>query len=317
MEQMERLGETDWGASWRRDGFLVLRNVVPADEVARLRAICDGVYEDWRRVSRPESEPGAFAYGPKAWVLLHLNHPKYHDGAAGRANRAALLDAAASETAQAALRAIYGHEPLFMQMNYYVDPAGEGWSGVWHRDCQFFAGGDEERVRAAVAAEAHPPRDVHMHIPLAPTQATEVVPGSHDRYDTPEEFDVRRNDATSDRMPGRLPLQLNPGDLAFFHVNSIHRGMYLHGVLRRTIAVTYSSVEFQRPPTREWLISARGYAASYQPWFLDEGYLDGVQPGTRAFFQRYVDAYGPALTREFLPAELGAERIGYYEARTV
>jgi hypothetical protein len=303
-----------WAAEWRRDGFLVLRDVVPPEQVARLRAICDEVYAQWKEVSRPESEPGAFAYGPRAWVLLHLNHPRYHRGAGGRGDLTALLDAAASATARAALQAIYGHAPLFMQMNYYVDPAGAGWPGVWHRDCQFFAGGDEERVKAAVAAEAHPPRDVHMHIPLAPTQATEVVPGSHDRYDTPEELDVRMNDSTADRMPGRLPLQLNPGDLAFFHVNSIHRGMYLHGVLRRTIAVTYSSVDFQRPPTRDWLISARGYAASYQPWFLDAGYLDGTAPETQAFFQRYLDAYGATLRRDFLPAELGAERISYYAA---
>lgn len=199
-----------------------------------------------------------------------------------------------------------------MQMNYYVDPVGAGWPGVWHRDCQFFSNGDEARMRELIAAEADPPRDVHMHIPLLPTHATEVVPGSHARYDTTEEFDVRINDNASDRMPHRLPLELQPGDLAFFHVNSIHRGMYLQGVPRRTIAITYSSVTHPRPPTREWLISSRGYAASYQPWFLREGYLNGVQPETQRFFQRFVGAYGPNLTLDLLPPELGAQRIGYY-----
>jgi len=78
-----------------------------------------------------------------------------------------------------------------MQINYYIDPPGETRIGGWHRDCQFFPGMDEEAQKRAVAEEADPPRELHMHIPLVPTHATEVVPGSHNRWDTPEEFQIR------------------------------------------------------------------------------------------------------------------------------
>jgi Phytanoyl-CoA dioxygenase (PhyH) len=301
-----------WRADWQRDGFLVLRNVVPPADIALLRAICDRVREQWRADSTPDSEPGGFAFGPKAWVLIHLNHPRYHRGR--RDELLTLLNAIAHPLGLAVLKSIYGADPLFMQMNYYMDPAGEGWPGVWHRDCQFFAGGDEKRVLELLLNEADPPRDVHMHIPLIQTQATEVVPGSHKRDDTPEERHVRLHDSSSANMPNALALALNPGDLAFFHVNTVHRGMYTHGVPRRTIAITYSNSAHPRPPTREWMISSRGYAASYQPWFLRPGYLDGLGAEARAFFQRYLDAYGARLTPDLLVPELGEARISYYTA---
>lgn len=187
-----------------------------------------------------------------------------------------------------------------MQINYYIDPPGETRIGGWHRDCQFFPGVDEEAQKRAIAEEADPPRELHMHIPLVPTQATEVVPGSHNRWDTPEEHQIRTKDATSDKMPGRLVIQLQPGDLAFFHVNALHRGMYHKGVRRRTIAVTFGRASHPRKATPEMMKQWRGYVATYQPWFLKQGYLDGCAPSTRAFFQRFVDVYRDSWKPEYL-----------------
>lgn len=198
-----------------------------------------------------------------------------------------------------------------MQINYYIDPPGETRIGGWHRDCQFYPGADEEAQKRALAEEADPPRELHMHIPLVPTQATEVVPGSHNRWDTPEEFAIRTKDATSDKMPGREIIQLQPGDLAFFHVNSLHRGMYLLGVKRRTIAVTFGRASSPRKATPEWMKAWRGYVATYQPWFLKPGYLDGCAPSTRAFFQRFIDVYRDSWTRENI-AQLNAELQEYF-----
>ena len=48
--------------------------------------------------------------------------------------------------------------------------------------------------------EGDPPREVHMHIPLVGTSASEVVPGSHVRSDTPEESRIRQEDSHSDKM---------------------------------------------------------------------------------------------------------------------
>lgn len=308
--QVEPGADARWQSGWRRDGYLILRNALPAADVDRLRGIAERARDEWQAHSTADSEPGGHAYGPNAWSLLHLNHPRYHAGQ--HDDLLFVLATIAHPVARLVMRAVFGEEALFMQMNLYVDPAGEGWPGVWHRDCQFFSGGSEDKMRELLFAEADPPRELHMHIPLLPTQATEVVPGSHNRDDTPDERAVRVNDSSSDLMPNALALQLQPGDLAFFHVNSIHRGRYFHGISRRTIAITYSRRSRPRLPTREWMISGKGYVAPYQPWFLQPGYLDGLDAEARAFLQSFLDVYRPYLTPELLVPELGEKRIAYY-----
>jgi hypothetical protein len=241
--------------------------------------------------------------------MIHLNHPKYYRHHPEWLPR--LLDAVAAPLVQQILRDVFREEGVMVQINYYMDPPGETRIGNWHRDCQFYPGMDDEAQKRAVAEEADPPRELHMHIPLVPTEASEIVSGSHNRWDTPEEFRIRKHDASSDKMPGRLVIRLQPGDLAFFHVNSLHRGMYLKGVKRRTIAVTFGRASHPRKATAEMMKNWRGYVATYQPWFLKPGYVDGCLPGTRAFFQRFVDAYRDSWKPEYL-ADLHPDLQRYF-----
>lgn len=86
-------------------------------------------------------------------------------------------------------------------------------------------------------------------------------------------------------------LELEPGDVAFFHVNAIHRGTYDHGVPRRTIAVTYARRDFARFPLPGEFERRQGYFAPYQPWFLNPGYLDGLSPEARAYYEAFISTY--------------------------
>ena len=65
---------------WRQDGYLILRHVFDLDRIARLRAFADAARDTWHDVATPESEPGNHGPGPQEWILLHLNHPRYHQG---------------------------------------------------------------------------------------------------------------------------------------------------------------------------------------------------------------------------------------------
>ncbi|MBM3265623.1 MAG: hypothetical protein FJY97_19680, partial [candidate division Zixibacteria bacterium] len=148
---------------WREQGYLVLRQVWDTDRTTRLYETCESAYRQWRAESTEDNQPGGFWYGSRGWVLLHLNHPGYHAGHAEGLRL--LLEAIADPLAQKTLATIFRDDPLFMQANYYVDPAGEGWEGIWHRDCQFFSGGSEDTLRRLLVEEGEPPREVHMHIP--------------------------------------------------------------------------------------------------------------------------------------------------------
>jgi hypothetical protein len=296
--------------TWNKQSYLKLPQVFSQDRVKRLYEICESVFEQWKADSTPDSEPMEYCYKPTAWALIHLNHPKYHQKEPGRV--AELLNAVADPVVMGVINDVFADDAVMMQINYYIDPPGETRIGAWHRDCQFFPGVDLEGQKKVVAEEADPPRELHMHIPLIPSHATEVVPGTHNRWDTPEELHIRTKDATSDKMPGRLPIDLTPGDLAFFHVNAIHRGMYYVGVPRRTIAVSFGRVAYPRRATAEWLLNWKGYVCTYQPWFQKPGYLEGCTPEAKAFYGRFVETYQDTWKKEFLVPELGPKLIKYF-----
>ena len=298
----------DYRRQWNQGSHLVLRDRVPTERLAALFDICERACAQWREESSPGSEPGNFHYQPRAWSLLHLIHPKYHrESPEGLPT---LLEAIAEPFVVALVEAIFQGPATFMQVNYYIDPPGETFGGAWHRDCQFLAP-DEARERIDFEAEAEPPRELHMHIPLVPTAATSLVPGSHARWDTPEELKVRRHDPNG-HMPGAFRIGLEPGDLAFFHVNALHRGHYEVGVPRRTIAVTFGRASAPRAITADIMRERVGYGATYQPWFLNLDYLDGIDEDTRAFYQRFIEVYSPYWKPEFLIPELGEKRIAYF-----
>ena len=151
-----------------------------------------------------------------------------------------------------------------------------------------------------------------MHIPLVATAASELVPGSHRRWDTPEERRIRLHEPLCESMPGAKRLHLEPGDLAFFHVNTIHRGLYYQGVPRRTIAVTFSRKSQVRKATAELMKAWNGYVCTYQPWALKTGYLDGASDSTRELFGRFIETYRDSWKPEYLVPELGPLRQAYF-----
>jgi ectoine hydroxylase-related dioxygenase (phytanoyl-CoA dioxygenase family) len=297
--------------TWQQQGYLVLRGVLDTERIATLRQNSEQAYDQWRHNSSSENQPLNYYYRDEAWSMLHLNHPQYYRQHPERL--AFLLDVIADPSILEVLGAIFREDFVMHQANLYINPPGKSWNGAWHRDSQFYPGAVGEAEREHVMQEADPPRELHMHIPLVPTAASDVVPGSHHRWDTPEEYRVRREAPQSDEMPGAVNLKLEPGDLGFFHVNSIHRGLYQSEIPRRTIAVTYGRASFPRaatgPRMKEWL----GYIATYQPWFLEPHYLDGVKPQTRAFFERFIEIYRDSWKPEYLD-ELNPERQEYFKS---
>ena len=284
---------------WRTQGYLILPGVIDADRMAQLSSLCLPAFENWAQTSATDGEPGGWHYKPDGFVMLHLNHPRHHQHQRDRLP--VLLDTIADVRVLNLLQQIFGSEPLFNQNTMYYDPPEQARQSSWHRDSQFFCDdGDDATLKKLIAAEAAPPRELHMHIPLLPTAHTQLVPGSHDRWDTPEEHHIRTQNSGSDDMPNALTVKLSPGDLAFFHVNALHRGLYPVGQTRRTISVTYSHPQNPRPADAALMKKWQGYVASYQPWSAAPDYLAGTAPTTRAFFNRFVQTYQSSWQPNYL-----------------
>ena len=245
-------------ADFAANGVAILPDVLSGSEVAALRTACDSCLEQWKASSTAHNQPSAYCWGPEAWILIHLNHPDFFASDATRPFLPRILNAVASPAILSGLRKIFGVDDMggpdctIRQINYYIDPPRQGRPPNWHRDSQFFAGGDNELERRTIAEEANPTREVHVHIPLLPTTHSGFVPGSHLRWDTPEEHRVRMavDEASGTRgcgeIQGGCELQLEPGDASIFHVNGLHRGRYDVGYMRRTIAITVGDNERPR-----------------------------------------------------------------------
>lgn len=280
---------------YEQEGYGVVRNLIDAVRAARLRTICDEVLEQWR-VRNPESgEPGG---EPDATVMRHLNHSGYYGG--NPSARQVLMDVIADEKVLATARSILGEEPLFRCTSYFFNPLSGGREGNWHRDSQF--GNPEDEKEKDVLAKADPTGNgVQLQIALVPSEDVEYVPGSHLRWDSDAEYYVRKADGGKNNtleMPGALRLRLAPGDAALFNPLGLHRGRYHTEPVRRTLMLTYTKSSL---PVADYF--------SFQPWFLEPAYLDGLKPSTKSFFDSFVDTYATGWRTKLAEAASDGRRM--------
>jgi ectoine hydroxylase-related dioxygenase (phytanoyl-CoA dioxygenase family) len=266
---------------WSREGYIVVRGIYEENRVARLKALCEYILEQWRIENPEKGEPGG---GPDSHVMRHLNHPGYfHDKPDGRAE---ILEAAAAPSVLETVAEIFGEQPRFRCTSLFFNPLETSQDGNWHRDSQFCSKNDAEE-QAMMKDRAYPATGVQLQIALEPSDDVEFVPRSHLRWDTPEEYHIRKADDfannRSSSMPGAVRIALEPGDALAFNPMGLHRGRYHVDRLRRTLMLTYRSSS--SAPVFDYF--------SDQPWFLQDGYLDGLSPCAKEFYRAYISTYKP------------------------
>jgi ectoine hydroxylase-related dioxygenase (phytanoyl-CoA dioxygenase family) len=263
---------------WEEEGYVVLREIFDDARTAQLLTITDAILTQWRTENPETGKPGG---GPDATVMRHLNHSGYVRRPPNWLP--ALMDAVADPKILDIARTIMGEEPLFRCTSLFFNPLAGGKDGNWHRDSQFGAP-DDAKEQGIIAQLARSGTSIQMQIALVPSEDVEYVPGSHLRWDTPEEYQIRKADGgvhnRANDMPGAVRLALNAGDAALFNPYGLHRGRYHTEPLRRTLMLTYTKTS---APHCDYF--------SNQPWFLDPGYLAGLKPATRAFFEPFVARY--------------------------
>jgi ectoine hydroxylase-related dioxygenase (phytanoyl-CoA dioxygenase family) len=268
---------------WTREGCLVVRGVYTPGHSARLLAIVERILAQWRKCD-PQSGETA---GDDATCMRHLNHPAYYD-VSNRGELREILEATADANVLNVARTMFTTEPLFRCTSLFFNPQKTSMDGNWHRDSQFVTKSEEEERESILNASPNG-HGVQMQIALAPTEDIEVVPGSHLRLDTPEEYHIRLADQQknnrSNHMPGAVRIRQEPGDAVLFNALALHRGRYHADKLRRTFMLTYSK---HTPQAIDYF--------NTQPWCLEPGYLDGLTPATRKFFERFNAAFQDAWT---------------------
>lgn len=247
-----------------RQGYVIIPKLFEPERIVRLKIICDGVLHQWAKQSlNYKLKPNKKSLGGLTDFHRHGEHIDRLEY---------LLDTISDPKILFILRCVCKIQLIFNGTVYFFNPTESSWQGDWHRDGQINAPDDDvERHRIFNSAF------IRVHIALLSDCFLEIVPGSHARWDSPKELEIRKGAnklADLAEMPSAR-ICLNPGDAVFFDGYSIHRGNYLADKPRRTLALLYGSpVDWFTPlPT----------------CFAESRILDRLHLKNKVFFRRFVD----------------------------
>jgi hypothetical protein len=221
-------------AALRRDGYVVLRQVIPPELLPGLQTAHDALVEQMARVQGLASIAGVgrtnlggeLAHAidvSTAACVDYWTHPSFHGVSS---NLLGVEDAAAQG---------------MMMLCDEVRPEEEQTKGIWHRD--FYPSRCAPLESYANDMDESGPRYIQWNLCLHDDDVLWVVPKSHNRRATPEEDACLRSGgfatgrgAFREPLPNALHVQLKAGDgVAYASPAILHWGSQYGRVKRRTL----------------------------------------------------------------------------------
>ena len=247
-------------SDYNQDGYVVLRDFLSTKELLRLNELVDDIHEQWL-------EKNAAAFQEQRLINMHsLTHEEYFTEAPDK--RLMLFKAIAPTKLVELLDELFETEIHFHNTQLFFNPFNKEQQPYWHRDLQFSDIADE--VQEAKQSEM---LSLHVRIPLVKEMGLSIVPGTHKRWDTELEHQVRlelNGHKNSEDLPGAVLVDLEPGDVMIFNAQMIHRGHYTENESRKALdlcvgsahELTNSSLDPLVLPTQEELTHLE-----YDPWY--------------------------------------------------
>ncbi|PKG82463.1 phytanoyl-CoA dioxygenase [Colwellia sp. 75C3] len=197
---------------YQEQGYVLIRNFLSDNEVLELRAILNEFHHLWQQ------ENSSF-YAEKAVNSAYLTTNKFLNNA----QRNHLFSFIGSEKVMALVNELLPKQPCFLNTQLFFNPMQDQQTNYWHRDPQYHL--SIEQQQAALAAFDV----IHFRLPVMDEPGIELIPGTHKRWDSTEELDVRleQNDhKNNEALSQGNVIKLAAGDLLIFSANMIHRGLY-------------------------------------------------------------------------------------------
>lgn len=269
------------GEQWETEGYVVVREVFDPARVENLQRICEDVLQQFLACCPEKNRPG----GPDDRCMRNLHRRSYFEE--NPADFVFMMEAFADPQLSRIIEDILGKKVILRGTSLWFTPETLRSPGNWHRDIQYLVD-TVDKQKAFVESRAAQ-TGAQLMLALVPSESSEYLPGSHLRWDTEDELQMRLADggehATCD-LDGAVRVKQAPGDVAVFNATGLHRGQYYNDVLRRTVMITYTTED---APVDDYF--------SYAPWCLEPGYLDGLNEQSRAFYQHYIECYTEFWTR--------------------
>ena len=214
----------------RRDGYVIVRNVIPSDRLDDVREACEGVLDRQREIWRQEAGPDDLPGG--VWDMRPQPRvPEFH--ALVDAETALAVELWLSEPVMSISRELLsGPEAVPMHMMMMCNPRTDHGPAKWHRDIGPLEVAPLWLLQEELAETG--PRYLQWNLPLYDDDVLWVVPGSHRRLNTPEE-DRQLADDPRSPLPGGMPVELKAGDGLIYLHSMLHWGSNYSPKLRRTV----------------------------------------------------------------------------------
>lgn len=197
---------------YEQDGYLVVKQVVSASQLDSVHPVLERFHQLWMEKNRD-------FYQKRAINSAYLTSDTYLNAD----DRRSLFEfIALPELIQVVEQVI--PQPAFMNTQLFFDPYDPDKTNYWHRDIQY--SNSEDQQKNMLAGGSSMP---HFRIPMVDEKGLELIPGSHKRWDTNEELDVRQEKNgrhCHDDLPDGKIIELQRGDLLIFSAKMLHRGIY-------------------------------------------------------------------------------------------
>jgi len=178
-----------------------------------------------------ESEREAEIYSQMLVNMHSLTNPENFEGSPEE--RVKFFEIIASARLTELLEDMFGPGIHFHNTQLFFNPSNSACFPYWHRDMQYSSIDDSIQ-----SAELHNMLSLHVRIPLIQEKGVEVVTGSHKRWDTGLEHNVRlelNSHKNNESLPDAVLIDLSPGDILIFNAQMIHRGNYALNPTRKAL----------------------------------------------------------------------------------
>lgn len=211
-------------------GYFVIRDYFNKVEVELLRRVISVFHESWKLDNEE-------FYNEEAFNSSLITGSEYLSGD----ERLELFNFISSKKMMWVIESLIPDNPVFMNTQLFFNPVNPKQKDFWHRDCQYDHNLESQR---RIIEET---QVVHLRVPLYDELGMELVPGTHKRWDSAEEFNVRqecKGRLSSDDLSTGKKIALAAGDLLIFSADMIHRGLYGLDRLALDILVFDSAADY-------------------------------------------------------------------------
>ncbi len=282
--------------SFLRNGYWIDRKVFSETELERLRDLAGAIRDDTREHLYPgtrywwgkgaDSVEQTDELRPMAtWGVNEITRPVLFEPE--------LVNVFAHPRVNAAMHAILGPEPRAWGIKILWTPKVVGYDLGWHRDQMKRDLYDYAHLKPAA------PDHVQFNAALNTDDCFLVVPGSHRRPLTPEEWQALDHNATAP-LTGEVVAALEPGDILYMDAHTLHRGRSPVDGDRLTL---HYSAQAQWVPLKPW-----GNETDFA-FITSDDFIQSLDPATRPLYERLRTAERTDRALSFL--EERAARAGW------